>query len=476
VIGDASIGTDTLRHVEAVRGTNFADTYNAVGFNGVSTNAGSFGTYNNFDGAGGNDSIYGNGNTRVQYSNATAAVLVDLADTGTGGTGVAQDRTDAINHTNFDLASVGIDTIHGGVNAVMGSMFGDTLLGSGNGEAFQGLAGDDFIDGRGGFDTAQYGNATYTTGGISVVLVDGIVTGDASTGTDTLRSIESVQGTNFNDTFNATNFGAAGYLDPLLFNVGNSGTYNLFEGWDGDDQITGNGNTTIQYVNAGAGVTVDLAAHTAHGTAPGDLANIGQDTITGGVTGVVGSNFGDVLLGSDNAPGTVEQFNGLGGNDLLDGRGGTDMLIGGSGADTFVYAAGYGADTIADFHHSDGDRIDLTGVPGIYSLADVLSNAIQTEGGATVISFGGGDSLTLNNVSLASLVAGDFVLNELATSTLTSSAGVSIVVTPDGATNGFVFPGAGNVTTPGTPEDRIMLGYDVGESHVVLNSDQCWGF
>ena len=39
-----------------------------------------------------------------------------------------------------------------------------------------------------------------------------------------------------------------------------------------------------------------------------------------------------------------------------------DLLIGGSGADTFVYAAGYGNDTIADFNHSDGDRIDLTGV------------------------------------------------------------------------------------------------------------------
>ncbi|MFZ2156916.1 MAG: cadherin-like domain-containing protein, partial [Bradyrhizobium sp.] len=405
VVGDASIGTDTLRHVEAVRGTNFADTYNAIGFSGGSTNAGSLGTFNNFDGADGNDSIYGNGNTRIQYSNATAAVLVDLADTCAGGTGVARDRADALNHTNFDLASVGIDTIHGGVNAVMGSMFGDSLLGSANNENFQGLGGDDFIDGRGGFDTAQYGNLTYTTGGVSVDFVHGLVTGDASIGTDTLRSIESVQGTNFNDTFDATNFGAAGYLNPLLFNVGNNGTYNQFEGWDGDDQITGNGNTTILYVNAGAGVTVDLAAGTAHGTAPGDLANVGQDTIIG-VNSVVGSNFGDVLLGSDNAPETFEQFNGLGGNDTLDGRGGTDMLIGGSGADTFVYAAGYGADTIADFHHSDGDRIDLTGVPGIHSLSDVLAVAV-TEAGNTLIDFGNGDTLELTGVS--TLVESDFV-------------------------------------------------------------------
>ncbi|QWG18005.1 FecR domain-containing protein [Bradyrhizobium sediminis] len=467
VIGDASIGTDTLDSVEAVRGTQFADTYDArhfgsAGFlNPATGNVGSYGTFNNFDGQGGNDLIYGNGNTRIQYSQSTAAVTVDI-ELGT-----------AHGTASGDLANTGTDTFSG-VNAVMGSMFGDTLLGSANNESFLGLAGDDFIDGRGGFDTAQYGILTFTTGGVSVDLVHGIVAGDASTGTDTLRSIEGVQGTNFNDTFDATNFGAAGYLDPLLFNVGNNGTYNQFEGWDGDDQITGNGNTTILYVNAGAGVTVDLAAGTAHGTASGDLANIGQDTITGGVNSVVGSNFGDVLLGSDNAPGTIEQFNGLGGNDTLDGRGGTDRLIGGGGADTFVYAAGYGADTIADFHHSDGDRIDLTGVPGIHSLADVLAHATPS-GVDTFIDFGGGNSLTLSNVSLASLVADDFVFNELATSTLTSTAGVSIVVTPDGATNGFVFPGAGNVTTPGTPEDRIVLGYDIGASHVVLNSDPMLG-
>ncbi len=54
--------------------------------------------------------------------------------------------------------------------------------------------------------------------------------------------------------------------------------------------------------------------------------------------------------------------------------------------------------------------------------------------------------------------------------TLTSDEGVVINVTPGGATNGFVFPGGGNVTTPGTPEDRIAIGYDVGGEHVVLDN------
>jgi hypothetical protein len=53
---------------------------------------------------------------------------------------------------------------------------------------------------------------------------------------------------------------------------------------------------------------------------------------------------------------------------------------------------------------------------------------------------------------------------------MTSTQGVTISVTPEGATSGFVFPGAGNVTTPGIPEDRIAIGYDVGGSHVVLDN------
>jgi hypothetical protein len=50
VSGDASIGTDTLRGIEAVRGTSFNDIYDATGFSGSSANAGSSGTFNQFEG------------------------------------------------------------------------------------------------------------------------------------------------------------------------------------------------------------------------------------------------------------------------------------------------------------------------------------------------------------------------------------------------------------------------------------------
>ena len=62
-----------------------------------------------------------------------------------------------------------------------------------------GLLATNSIDGRNGFDTASYNNIFFTTGGVTVNMAVGTVTGDVSIGTDTLRSIEGVQGTMFAD-------------------------------------------------------------------------------------------------------------------------------------------------------------------------------------------------------------------------------------------------------------------------------------
>jgi Ca2+-binding RTX toxin-like protein len=313
VTGDATVGTDTLISVEGVRGTNFADTYKATGFNDTSPTGLSFGTFNEFTGCGGDDTITGNGNTRINYNNATAGVTVDLQTGATPGTGTADGD-----------ASVGHDTFSG-VNAVQASMFDDTLWGSANNDTLQGLGGNDFIDGRGGFDTVTYSNIYLSTGGVSVNLAAGIVTGDASIGTDTLRGIEAIQGTFAADTYNATNYGS-GAIDPVTHlpyaNVGIFGTFNQFEGLGGDDSITGNGNTRIYYANASAAVTVDFQLHSAHSTAGGDAASIGIDTFTG-VASVVGSAFNDALSGDGNN----NQFLALAGNDTIDGRVGFDTAL-----------------------------------------------------------------------------------------------------------------------------------------------------
>ncbi|GGI24311.1 beta strand repeat-containing protein [Bradyrhizobium guangdongense] len=310
VTGDASVGTDTLVSIEAVRGTNFADTYDATGFSGTSINAGSFGTFNEFTGGGGNDTIIGNGNTRISFNNATSGVTVDLQTGATPGTGTATGD-----------ASVGTDTFSG-VNAVQGSMFDDVIYGSNNTavtETFTGNGGNDYIDGRGGFDIASYNNIYLSTGSITVNMAAGIVTGDSSIGTDTLRSIEGIQGTVNADTYDATGYGAAGAL-----NIGNNGTFNQFEGLGGNDIIIGNGNTRAIYANAAAAVTVDLSLGTAHGTAAGDVAAIGTDTLAG-VFSVTGSAFADTLIGSA-------------GSDMFVGNGGNDQINGGAGGDIAIYS------------------------------------------------------------------------------------------------------------------------------------------
>src|SRR5262249_39825309 len=77
--GDAAVDADTLRSIESVRGTNFADIYDATGFNGASTDTGLAATFNEFEGLAGNDTITGNGDTRISFVSASAGVTVDIA-------------------------------------------------------------------------------------------------------------------------------------------------------------------------------------------------------------------------------------------------------------------------------------------------------------------------------------------------------------------------------------------------------------
>src|SRR5206468_3039872 len=160
VDGDASVGHDTLRSIEAIQGTDFADSYDAAGFTGSgaalpSVNSGNSGpggsssNFNEFEGGAGNDTITGNGNTRIAFYNALDGVTVDLTAGTSHGTAPG------------DVAGVGTDTFTG-VSSVAGSSFDDNIAGSNNAsnttEEFSGRAGNDFIDGKGGFDRAVYNN------------------------------------------------------------------------------------------------------------------------------------------------------------------------------------------------------------------------------------------------------------------------------------------------------------------------------
>ncbi|MFC3067977.1 NF038122 family metalloprotease [Phenylobacterium soli] len=176
-----------------------------------------------------------------------------------------------------------------------------------------------------------------------------------------------------------------------------SGGDSLFGG-DGNDIINGgsgfdrtNGNAGNDTVHGNAGddwVTGGKDNDALFGDAGNDIlnGNLGNDTESGGLGNdtVRGGQGDDVLYGGDGA-------------DYITGDLGNDTMTGGAGADTFRAFNGEGADVITDFTASEGDRVQLD--PGTtYTTAQV--------GADTVITLGGGASLTLQGVTLADLPSG----------------------------------------------------------------------
>ena len=278
------------------------------------------------------------------------------------------------------------------MNNIIGSSFADTLFGSNNGtaiaETFDGGAGNDTINGRGGFDVAVYNNDAGTVLGINVTMAVATVTvtGDDSIGTDTLIEVESIRGTNFDDIYVATSFNGASSDIP------SGTTFNEFEGMDGNDTITGNGNTRISYLNASAGVTVILSGSgsgTAQSTAAGDPANVGIDTFTG-ISAARGSNFNDTFtVAVDNTPIAIDGRNG---SDTVNYSayttaltvtltGGTPAIVHGSGSDDAHsdtifnvenFVGGTGADTVT------GDGSNNTYFATVDNVRDVFDGGAGT--------------------------------------------------------------------------------------------------
>ena len=125
-----SQGNDTLRSIEAVRGSMSDDVYDARGFVGgaVSTEfnvASNWLAVNEFSPDGGNDIVYGNGATRVSYEQVAVAVKVDLS----------QSYADALidaDKLKFEYGSMGRDSLYG-IAEVRGSSFDDLIIGGGQG-------------------------------------------------------------------------------------------------------------------------------------------------------------------------------------------------------------------------------------------------------------------------------------------------------------------------------------------------------
>ncbi|MBK9445275.1 MAG: calcium-binding protein [Betaproteobacteria bacterium] len=367
-------GDDQLININAVRGSAFDDILTGGTLPAGDANLANIGEH--FEGGAGNDTINGmGGNDIVRYENATDAVTVDLA----AGTATGD-------------ASVGTDTLSN-IEGVRGSAHNDTLLGSGAGfEFFQGMGGNDSIDGGAGTDRADYDRSTaavtVTLGGLGA----GTATGTA-TGTDTLLNIEGVRGSNFNDSLTGSNEGSI---------------YEFFEGRAGNDTINGMGGTDqVTYQTSTAAVTVNLATGTASGTATG------TDTLQN-IEDVRGSTFNDSITGSAGN----NKLDGNAGNDTLLGGAGNDTLLGGAGNDSLVgdigsdrLDAGTGTDVV------DGGNDTIGGVDTLVVLGN-FADYLRTRPNGTdtvLVNAGTGENITFRNIESVQFLDGLKTLAEVQT-------------------------------------------------------------
>lgn len=361
-------GTDELIGIENLHGTNFGDTIYVGGMGGTYTQdrAGddlivasqdpNVVDDHFFVAGSGNDTLIGSAeqdvvdylgwDTADGAGPITQGVNVDLAaGTATDGWG----DTDALTS----------------IERVYGTNFVDTLLGDDARNEFDGRAGDDLIDGRGGDrDRVRYID---DPSAVSVDLASGTAT-DGWGDTDTLLSIEEVRGSEFNDTILG---------DDGPNSLDGEGGDDLIRGFGGDDFLEGfTGNDTLE---GGAGRDTfrpgegnDLVDG---GTQPndfnGDRVRYDREHERGGTQGVnvdlenetATDAFGDTdtLIDIEEVIGSVfdDTIVGSGADNYIEGGDGDDSLSGGDGRDSF--RGSDGADTVdggASFvEFSGGDRM-----------------------------------------------------------------------------------------------------------------------
>jgi Ca2+-binding RTX toxin-like protein len=389
----AETGTDTLAGVENVIGSQGSDTITGNG--GV----------NVIDGQGGNDTINaGGGNDTVSGGAGD--------DTLTGGTGNDILSGGLGNDSFIFNFGDGADTVDGGAGtdtlSVTGTAANDTLDVIFDGVSLTGLELGTVTsveaiaaDLLGGTDRLSYAGSTAD---VTVNLAAGTASGFAA-----IAGIDNVTGGSGNDT---------------LSGAGNAAVNNLAGGAGNDTYLADNGDTITEA--AGAGIDSVLTSSASFTLA----ANVDNLTFTGagGFTGtgngsdnvIAGAGGTDVLAGGGGndtliGNGGVDSLDGGAGADTLIGGAGNDVMNGGTGNDSFVFAAGFGNDTISGFDANPTGGQDLLDISALgITAANFAASVLITDlGNDTLVAIGGDTILLLgvNGVGANTITQQDFILH-----------------------------------------------------------------
>jgi Ca2+-binding RTX toxin-like protein len=426
------------------------------------------GLIENVQGSNGQDFIQGNevGNILYGDSDATGG---GAADTLWGGGG-----SDAI------FGGDGNDTILGddGNDWLYGDAGSDTIRGGSGVDTIQGGKGADSL--TGGSDLRDMVSYRASGEGVSITLTFGATT-TANTGGDalgdSLYGFTDAEGSAFNDTItdtvvgtvayggNANRFYGLGGNDMLNLGggadsgYGGAGNDKLYGGAEGDWLDGGTGSDTMTGGEGGDTYVCDAATDiiVESGTTGRDkvIASVNwtlqptlEDlTLTGAATIGNGNTAANVLTGNglantlNGGAGNDTIYGGAGndtitgstGSDRLAGGAGADSLTGGTEADTFVFAltgdsTAASRDTIADFSHAQGDRIDLSAIDASTAVAGndafhLITTGFTGHGGELRVQTATGGVLVQADVNgdkaadlvifvagVSTLVAADFVL------------------------------------------------------------------
>lgn len=222
------------------------------------------------------------------------------------------------------------------------------------------------------------------------------------------RGDDYLSGLDGNDTIDGGKgvdylYGGAG--DDILLVKEKQGKNDYFDGGSGVDTLkfVGKDIVTLAGFNAASSSIEVLEGNgrALHGTDDMDVFDFSGLTAMTGVGTIKAKGGNDILIGSNFA----EEMQGGDGDDILDGRGGNDILDGGSGHNTYVFADGYGNDTVVEFRPGN-DTFDFTGVAGVSSFADLTLTQIDRK--TVLIDFdgiAGGDTLTIHKTTIAELTA-----------------------------------------------------------------------